>query len=86
MQPDYEMPDSLWLRIATILQSVDPDAPANARAILNAIIYHAVTDTAWDALPAVYPPPTQVLAAVERWRPLGLFARLASALRLQLDE
>jgi len=86
VQQVYEMPESLWQRVETILESVDPAPPTNARALLNAVFYHALTDTAWDTLPAAYPPPTEVLAAVERWRSLGLFEHLAQALHVQLDE
>jgi transposase len=80
------MPDALWERIAAVLATVDPTPPADARALLNAVIYMAVTDASWDELPAAYPPPTAVQAAVERWRSLDLFHHIARALHLQLDE
>jgi hypothetical protein len=83
--PVYAMPDALWSRVVTILETVDPTPPAGARALLDALIYHALTDTALEALPSGYPSPREVRAAIERWRRLGLFHQLAHALHAPWD-
>jgi hypothetical protein len=82
----YAMSDSLWARVAAILETVDPNPPAGARALLDAVIYRALTGTSWEAMPAIYPPATVVLAAAERWRSLGLFDRLEIVLPVRLSE
>ena len=86
MQPVYRMSEALWLRIGDMLTSVDPDPPANARALLDALTYRSLTGIAWEELPAAYPPPDEVIAATARWDELGLFDRLAAALHIRLFE
>jgi transposase len=80
------MSDGLWARTAAILQSVDPVPPPNARALLEAIIYVALTGTAWTDLPANYPPPADVTACAARWRNLGLLQRLEPILLFRLAD
>jgi transposase len=81
----YAMSDALWARVAAVLTAVDPAPPADARALLDAIVYRALTGATWDELPAGYPPPPDVAACAERWRALGLLKRLEPVLLLRLD-
>jgi transposase len=81
----YTMSDALWARIAPVVATVDVSLPRDARALLDAIIYQALTGSAWSALPACYPAPERVAACAERWRGLGVLERLAPLLLLRLD-
>jgi hypothetical protein len=75
-----------WARVMTVIEAVDPAPPDNARALIDALIYLALTDSCWDDLPAIYPTPAQVAVAAARWRALGLFTHLESILFGDLDD
>jgi transposase len=79
------MSDALWTRVAPVLATVDPTPPPDARALLDAIIYRALTGIAWTELPARYPAPEHVAACAERWRALGLWPRLEPLLLFRVD-
>jgi transposase len=81
----FALSDTLWARVAAILATVDPTPPHNARAILEAIIYRALTGTIWQDLPAVYPSPAVVMDCAARWEQLGLWPRLEPVLLVRLD-
>jgi hypothetical protein len=80
------MPDALWARVVAVLETVDPAPPANARALLEALVYLAITGCCGDDLPDIYPPAAEVEAAAARWRELGFFEGLESILLISLDE
>jgi transposase len=79
------MSDTQWARILAVLETVDPAPAADARALFDAIIFRALTDTAWDGLPPTYPPSADVQVAVRHWRALGVFRRLTTTLPILLD-
>jgi transposase len=79
------MSDALWTRISIVLNAVDQAPPANARALLDAMIYLALSGGDWAELPAAYPPTSEVAAGAVRWRRLGLFERLEPELPVRLD-
>ena len=81
----YRMSEHLWARVAAVLATVDPIPPPHARALLDVIVYRAVTVTAWEALPPTCPSVPEVRAAGERWQALGLFLALAQELHVRLD-
>jgi transposase len=76
----YSMPEALWARVQPLLATIDPTPPANARALLEALIYPALSGGRGDDLPAAYPAAGVVAAAAARWRALGLFDHLAAVL------
>jgi hypothetical protein len=59
VQPVFKMSDRLWERITVVLETVDTSPPANARSLLDAVSYRTLSDVAWEALPAAYPPPAK---------------------------
>jgi transposase len=81
----YTLSDGLWVRLAPVVVTVDPTPPRDTRALLEAIIYRALSGNAWSELPAHYPAPEHVAACAERWRGMGLLERLEPLLRLRLD-
>jgi transposase len=82
----YTMSEALWARLAPVVATVDPTPPPAARALLEAIIYRALTGSAWSELPARYPAPEQVVACAVRWRAQGLWPRLERLLLFRLGE
>jgi transposase len=78
------MSDVQWVRVAAILTADDPAVPANARALLDAIILLALTGTPWEELPSDDPAPAEVAAVAARWRELGLLTRLEAVLLIRL--
>jgi transposase len=85
VQALYMLSDALWARVAAILATVDPAPPANARALVDAIIFRALAGCTWDELPSAYPPPSDVAACAERWRELGFQKRLEPVLLFRLS-
>jgi transposase len=79
------MTDALWARVEVVLAAVDPAPPRNARAVLEAIIYRALSGTTWQELPAAYPAPEEVAACADRWQELGLWPRLEPVLLVRFD-
>jgi transposase len=79
------MSEALWARIVGVLETVGSTPRANARALMDAGTDVAITDTAWDALPARYPAPSAGFLAVMRWKARGLFTQLVHALPARMD-
>jgi transposase len=77
------------VRLEALITALDqPPAPlaaATTRALVQALLYRALTDGAWDALPAWAPPATLVAATYRRWQQLGLLAQLSAELRVCLS-
>ena len=80
-----QLPDRLWARVQAHLLAADPRPPAEARALVDALVYRALTGVAWSALPPGSPPLAVVRAAYARWQTLGLLDYLAEALGIRLD-
>src|SRR5690349_11372909 len=72
--------DAQWSHLWLLIQQGEVDvaqawtAPA-ARAVLLAILYHALTDTAWSSLPSWAPNESLVATTHLRWRSTGLLRR-----------
>src|SRR5579884_1585558 len=82
--------DARWARLWALIQEHDrPPAPytsdEEARRLLLALLYRALTDAAWDALPNWAPPAAVVQDTYDRWYRLGLLQRLTDVLLIDLD-
>lgn len=87
----WEAPDDLWERIEGLLNEFDPPKPtgrkrANARQILNGIIYRFRTGCQWNHLPEKYGNDSTVHRTFQRWVELKLVAMLWSLLVAECDE
>jgi transposase len=80
----YAMSDALWARIAPVVARADPLPPPDARTLLDAIIYRALTGGTWDDLPSGYPPPANVAACAAQWRQQGVLERIEVLLLILL--
>lgn len=77
----WEVPDALWERIKALLDEVDPPKQtgrprADARRILEAIIFRFRTGCQWNKIPRVYGDDATIHRTFQRWRRLGVFKRL----------
>lgn len=89
--------DDLWLRIETVINEVDPPAStgrprADARSILDAIIYRSRSGLQWNQLPAAFPngdpfpDDSTVHRTMQRWNVLGIFERVWALLIEECEE
>lgn len=85
------LPDARWDRLEAIIaqanQSTEaPLARQEARVLVRARLYRALTSATRDALP-LWTPATPILqATLARWRECAALAQLSRALRIQLDD
>lgn len=91
-EPLASLSEARWQRLWRLITQLDqPPTPlplATARALVQALLYRALTGVAWDALPAWAPPAVEVEATYQRWQQQGLLAQLSDELRvcLTLDD
>jgi transposase len=79
------VPDSLWQRVASLIGAAEPKRdPAQARLLLQALLYHSLTGAPWAATPVV--DPLLAEATFRRWRASGLLAQMTEMLRICLDD
>jgi putative transposase len=77
----WEVPDDLWERIEPLIHELDPPKGtgrprADARRILDAIIFRFRTGCQWNHIPRVYGDDATIHRTFQQWRRLGLFARM----------
>jgi len=77
----WEVPDDLWERIASLLNELDPPKRtgrprADARRILDALLFRLRTGCQWNRIPRVYGDDATIHRTFQRWQRLGLFARM----------
>lgn len=87
----WEVPDELWALVAPLIAAVDPPKRtgrrrADARGILNAIVFRLRSGCQWNQLPERFPDDSTVHRTFQRWVRLGLFARLWAVLVARCDE
>ena len=77
----WEVPDDLWVRMQQLLEKFDPRCPtgrprADARRVLDAIIFRLRTGCQWNHIPRIYGDDATIHRTFQRWQSLGLFERL----------
>ncbi len=82
----FRMSDALWTRAAPLIKAIDDRPPEEARAILDAVVYRALTMVAWSALPDAYPNSADVEQAFLTWRAQEILGPLSEVLLVQIDE
>jgi putative transposase len=87
----WEVPDDLWERIKALLDAVDPPKKtgrprADARRILDAILFRCRTGCQWNTIPRVYGDDATIHRTFQRWRRLGVFKRLWALLVAECAE
>lgn len=87
----WEVPDDLWERIEPLINELDPPKGtgrprADARRILDAIIFRFRTGCQWNHIPRVYGDDATIHRTFQRWRSLGLFERIWAMLVEECEE
>ena len=85
LAPIWRVPDELWALVEPIIAELDPPnrvgpKRVSAREILDAIIYRGRTGCQWNRLPQEDPDDSTVHRTFQRWKRLGVFARLWAVL------
>jgi putative transposase len=87
----WEVPDDLWARIEPLINELDPPQEtgrprADARRILDALIFRFRTGCQWNHIPRVYGDDATIHRTFQRWRRLGLFERMWATLVEECEE
>jgi putative transposase len=87
----WEVPDDLWERIQWLINEYDPPKPtgrtrADARRILDGLIFRFRTGCQWEHLPKVYGDDSTIHRTLQRWVKLNLFEMIWSLLVAECDE
>src|SRR2546423_4968932 len=87
----WEIPDDLWERIEWLLNEYDPPKPtgrgrADARRILDGLIFRFRTSCQWQHIPKVYGDDSTIHRTLQRWVKLKLFEMIWSLLVAECDE
>lgn len=86
-----EVPDDLWASIAPLINELNPPKStvrprADARRILDAIIFRFRTGCQWNHMPRVYGDDSTIHRTFQHWRQLGLFARMWAILVVECED
>ncbi len=87
----WEVPDELWERIEWLLNEYDPPkttgrSRADARRILNGIIFRFRTGCQWNHIPKIYGDDSTIHRTFQRWVEINLFEMIWSLLAAECDE
>jgi putative transposase len=87
----WEVPDDLWERIEWLLNEYDPPkttgrSRADARRILDGIIFRFRTGCQWNHIPKVYGDDSTIHRTFQRWVEINLFEMIWSLLAAECDE
>lgn len=87
----WEVDDTLWEEINSILAKLDPPAATgrpriDPRRALNGIIYQMRTGAQWNQLPAQFGDDSGVHRTMQRWIAKGVFERIWAVLIENCDE
>jgi putative transposase len=77
----WEVPDELWDRMEPLILEVDPlketgRPRANARNIVDALIFRIRTGCQWNQIPRVYGDDSTIHRTFQHWVELGLFPKI----------
>jgi putative transposase len=86
----WRVPDELWELIVPILAELDPPRAtgrrrANARAVLDAVIFRLRTGCQWNQLPQAFPDDSTVHRTFQRWVKLGVLERVWAVVQERCD-
>ncbi|MCI0564124.1 MAG: IS5 family transposase [Nitrososphaera sp.] len=87
----WEVPDDLWERIEQLLNEHDPPkttgrSRADARRILDGIIFRFRTGCQWNHIPKVYGDDSTIHRTFQRWVEINLFEMIWYLLAAECDE
>jgi hypothetical protein len=85
----FDLSPARWEQVWQVLQAEDRPPlsyrdEAEARALVMAVLYRALTNGTLEDLPPGAPEAAHVRAACTHWEQIGLLARLSEVLRIQL--
>jgi putative transposase len=87
----WEIPDQLWERIEELIDEFDPPAPtgrkrADARKLLDGLIFRFRTGCQWNHIPRVYGDDSTIHRTFQRWVQMGLFEKIWALLVEECEE
>ncbi len=87
----WEVPDELWDRIQSLLETEDPPKAkgrkrVDRRRVLDGIIFRLRTGCQWNHIPRVYGDDSTLHRCFQHWRALGLFEKLWALLVEECEE
>jgi putative transposase len=87
----WEVPDDLWERIEWLINEYDPPkttgrSRADARRVLDGIIFRFRTGCQWNHIPKVYGDDSTIHRTFQRWLEINLFEMIWSLLAAECDE
>jgi putative transposase len=87
----WRISEELWERIAPLLAEFDPPKPTgrpriDARAALDALLFHLRSGCQWNQLPKAFPDDSSVHRTFQRWVQRGVFDRIWADLVAACDE
>jgi putative transposase len=87
----WEVPDALWERIEWLINEYDPPKPtgrsrADARRILDGIIFRFRSGCQWNHIPKDYGDDSTIHRTFQRWVAINLFEMIWSLLAAECDE
>lgn len=87
----WEVPDDLWERIEWLLNEYDPPkttgrSRADARRMLDGIIFRFRTGCQWNHIPKVYGDDSTIHRTFQRWVEINLFEMIWSLLAAECEE
>jgi putative transposase len=87
----WEIPGQLWERIEELIDEFDPPAPtgrkrADARKLLDGLIFRFRTGCQWNHIPRVYGDDSTIHRTFQRWVQMGLFEKIWALLVEECEE
>lgn len=87
----WEVSDDLWERVAELITEYDPPSAtgrqrADARRILNGLIFRFRTGCQWNHLPKIYGDDATIHRTFQRWVEIQLFEMIWILLVAECDE
>jgi putative transposase len=87
----WEVPDDLWAEVEPIILAMDPPKAtgrkrAEARQMLNGIIYRMRSGCQWDQLPKAVGDDSTIHRTFQRWEACGLFPRIWALIQSRCAE
>jgi putative transposase len=77
----WKVPDDLWLKIESVLDTYDPEKPVGRKRIdqrraLDGILYRLRSGVQWNYLPREFGDDSSIHRTFQRWVKLGIFEHI----------
>ena len=87
----WEVPDDLWIEIEPLIEELDPPKAtgrkrADARKMLDAIIFRMRSGCQWNRLPKCLGDDSTIHRTFQRWESSGVFPQVWAVIQAHCDE